>query len=122
MRDLGHHEMAMLAALAIALLVIVWSLERRSKNAASRIQLDDLLIGADGKASKAAFVMGGSFIVTSWVVVYQAMNRTLSDITFAAYVAAWIVPTVTALIKGPSPVETSETTITQTTITPKETK
>jgi len=62
--------------------------------------------------------MGGSFIVTSWIVIFQTLNKTLSDLTFAAYVGAWVVPAVTVLIKGPSPNATSETTITSRTVIP----
>lgn len=116
------HEWVMMAILAFAILAILWVLERRNKSATSKIHLDDLLIGTDGKASKAAFVMGGSFIVTSWIVIFQTLNKTLSDLTFAAYIGAWVVPAVTALIKGPSPNATSETTITSRTVTPPEEK
>lgn len=116
------HEIILVAILGLVILVIVWSLERRSKNTASQIHLDDLLLGADGKASKAAFVMGGSFVVTTWVVIFETLNKSLSDITFAAYVGAWVVPAVTVLIKGPSPNTTSETTIVSRTVTPPEDK
>lgn len=113
-----QHEWIMMGVLCVAVLGILWTLERRNKNPASRIHLDDLLIGTDGKASKAAFVMGGSFVVTTWVVIFQTLNKTLTDTTFAAYVGVWVIPSVTVLIKGPSPNATSETTITQTTVIP----
>lgn len=98
--NITYHDMVMAGILGIILLLILWGLERRNKNSHSKINLDDLLIGDDGKASKAAFVMHGSFIVTSWVIVYQALNKTLTDLTFGAYLAAWVTPTVARLIKG----------------------
>ena len=110
--NISRHDAIMVAALAIAILCILWSLERRNKDKKSRINLDDLLIGDDGKASKAAFVMHGSFVVTSWIVIYQTLNKTLSDLTFAAYVGAWVVPAVSRIIKGTPPGVTSEMTIT----------
>lgn len=113
------HDHVMLAILAVVALCILWSLHRRSISRSSRISLDDLLIGDDGKLSKAAAVMNGSFLVTSWVVVFQTVNKTLSDITFAAYVGAWVVPAVTKLIKGPSPPipgTSTETVVTQKTV------
>ena len=113
-----QHEWIMIGVLGFVILGILWSLERRNKDRASRIHLDDLLIGTDGKVSKAAFVMHGSFVVTTWIVVFQTLNKTLTDTTFAAYVGVWVVPAVTALVKGPSPNATSETTITQTTVIP----
>jgi hypothetical protein len=105
------HEWVMGAILVLAIIAILWGLERRDKNIASKIHLDDLLIGTDGKASKAAFVMGGSFVVTSWIVIFQTLNKSLSDLTFAAYIGAWVVPAVTALIKGDSRNAMYDTTI-----------
>lgn len=116
--NITKHDIVMLLILGAIVVAILVSLEMRNKNKASRINLDDLLIGEDGKASKAAFVMHGSFVVTSWVVIYQMLNKSLTDTTFGLYVAAWVAPAVTKLIKGSSPVATSETTITATTITP----
>jgi hypothetical protein len=111
-------EHIMLTGLALVCLSLVWGLHRRSISRSSHISLDDLLIGDDGKISKAAAVMNGSFLVTSWVIVFQTMNKTLTDITFSAYVAAWVIPSVTKLIKGPTPpVASSETTITQKVVT-----
>jgi hypothetical protein len=97
---MSRHEAVMLGTLAVAIIVILWVLERRNKNSKSPINLDDLIIGDDGKVSKAAFVMFGSFVVTSWVVVFQVLNKTLTDTTFSAYVLAWVAPVVTKLIRG----------------------
>jgi hypothetical protein len=108
--SISWHDALMLAILALVLLLVVRSIDRRNKSQASKLNLDDLLLGSDGKASKAAFVMGGSFLVTSWIVIFQTLNKTLSDLTFAAYVGAWVVPAVTVLIKG-SQNSNSETTI-----------
>lgn len=117
-----RHEVILVAILGLVILVILWSLERRNKNTASHIHLDDLLLGPDGKASKAAFVMGGSFVVTTWVIIFETLNRSLSDTIFAAYCGFWVVPAVTALIKGPPNNMTSETTIVSRTVTPPEEK
>lgn len=119
--NISYHDAIMVGVLGVVLLCILWSLERRSKDKKSRINLDDLLIGDDGKASKAAFVMHGSFVVTSWIVIYQTLNKSISDITFAAYVGAWVVPAVSRIIKGTSPGASSEVTITssKTVVEPK---
>lgn len=95
---LDPHEVVLIGILLTVILLILRALERRSKSRESRFFLDDLLIGADGKASKPAIVMFGSFVLTSWVVVFQTLNKTLSDISFAAYLTAWVVPAVTAII------------------------
>jgi hypothetical protein len=98
--NITYHDMVMVCALAIVILIILWSLERRNKNHGSKINLDDLLLGDDGKASKAAFVMHGSFVVTTWVIVYETLNKALTDFTFGLYCASWVAPAVTKLIGG----------------------
>lgn len=98
--SISYHDMVMVGVLGIVILLILWSIERRNKNPHSKINLDDLLVGDDGKASKAAFVMFGSFVVTSWVIIFQMLNKTLTDLTYAAYLTTWVAPTVAKLIKG----------------------
>ncbi len=88
------------AALALGLIAILISLRRRTQQAGNGYALGDLLMGDDGKASKAAHVMFGSFFITSWIVVYAALSGKLSDLMFGAYLAAWVTPAVTKLIMG----------------------
>jgi len=97
----GRH--GMILVLAIATLLILLVLHRRSISAKSAISLDDLLLGDDGKVSKAAAVMWGSFALTTWTMVYLTINEKLSEGYFTAYIAAWVAPAVVKLIKGPSP-------------------
>lgn len=87
-------------ALAIGLIAIWLSLRRQDKVSANGYSLVDLLLGDDGRASKAAHVMFGAFFLTSWVVVYAALTSKLSDVMFGAYLAAWVAPAVTKLIVG----------------------
>lgn len=94
----GRH--GMILVLALAVLTIMWVLERRNKSVASRISLDDLLIGDDGKMSKPAAVMFGSFALTTWVIVYLTINDKLTEVIFTAYVAAWVIPSVANIVKG----------------------
>ncbi len=108
---LNFHEFVLLGVLGLSILALIVALHRRSRNPNSRISIDDLLLGSDGRMSKSAAVMFGSFLVTSWVVVFQTLNKTISDITFAAYITAWVVPTVAVLIKT-QPASTSTTTVT----------
>lgn len=100
-------RLGMLAVLVIVVLAILWSLERRSRNRDSKIALDDLLIGDDGKISKAATVMFGAFFMTTWVIVYLTINGKLTEGYFTAYILAWVAPAVTKLIKGPEPTSTT---------------
>ena len=77
---------------------VAWMLHRRSVSATSKIHLDDLLLGDDGKMSKSAAVMFGGFALTSWTIVYLTITGKLDAVYFGAYLAAWVAPTVTRLI------------------------
>lgn len=117
--NFGRH--GMILVLALAVLLIMWALERRNKSAHSQISLDDLLIGDDGKMSKAATVMFGSFALTTWVVVYLTINDKLTDIIFGAYLTAWVFPVVANILKGPQvlpdpPAMTTTATVVTTTV------
>ncbi len=107
----------MIAAFVGCLIFIVRSLIQRSRNIASGFNLDDLLIGDDGKASKTAAVMFGSFGVTSWVIVYLALEEKLTEGYFGAYIAAWVVPIVTKIIKGSPDVSRTSTVVATETVT-----
>lgn len=96
---IAHPKLWMVVVLASVALFVGWRLVKRSHNPDSQVNLDDLLIDdVTGKISKAAAVMMGSFGVTSWIVVYQALIDKLSDATFAAYIGAWVIPAVTKLV------------------------
>jgi len=97
---MDYERIGLICLLALIALLVMRALMRRSKDDKSLISLDDLLVGDDGKLSKAASVMFGAFLLTSWVILYQTLNKTLTDVTFAAYLAAWVAPTVTKLITG----------------------
>lgn len=88
------------AALLVLLFVVTRSLILRDRNPRSAINLDDLLIGDDGKPSKAAAVMYTALGVTSWAIVYLTMTGKLTEIMFGAYLTAWVAPTVARIIKG----------------------
>lgn len=93
-------KMLAVAALLALLFVVARSLILRSRDTRSAINLDDLLLGDDGKASKAAAVMFVALGVSSWVIAYAALQDKLSDLMFSAYLAAWVAPTVTRIFKG----------------------
>lgn len=111
----GRH--LMFAILAIAVLLILWTLERRSKSNESKFHFDDLLLDENGKTSKAACVMFGSFGVTTWCIVYLAANDKLTEGYFGAYLTAWVAPIVANIIKGRQEPPASTTTATVTTTT-----
>ena len=105
------------AILGVVVILAYFTLRARSRSGASAINLDDLLLGEDGKVSKAAAVMMGSFAGTTWVIVYLTLCDKLTEGYFAAYLAAWVAPSVTKLIVNKPVPATQETRITQTTVT-----
>jgi hypothetical protein len=118
MRDLVHDiggRHVMYAVLLCATLLIMWTLERRNKNAASSFSFDALLT-EDGKTSKAACVMFGAFALSTWILVFLTINEKLTEGYFGAYLAAWVGPVVAKIIKGPDAVSTSTVTATSTTV------
>ena len=99
---LRWEKIAALAALLMVLFYIVRSLVVRDRSNASKINLDDLLIGDDGKVSKGAAVMLGSFAVTSWMMVFLTLNDKVTEGYFASYLGVWVIPVVAKIIKGPA--------------------
>lgn len=95
-------RMGMAFILVFVLIALLYSLVRRDRSASSNIDLEDLLIGEDGRFSKAAAVMLGSFLLTSWVIVYLTLQGKLTEGYFTAYIGAWVVPTVVKLISSKS--------------------
>ncbi len=110
--NLVNAKSIMSITLGIVVLVVVISILRRSKLIESKIDLDDLLLGDDGKLSKAAAVMMGAFLLTSWGMVYMWLTKTMTETYFNGFLLAWVVPSVTKLIVNrPAPASTSETTV-----------
>jgi len=86
----------------ILVLLVVLFLRSRTKNSESKINFDDLLIDqTTGKISWAASVLFGSFLVTSLILVYQTFKGSLTDVTFSAYLGAWVAPLIAAMFKRP---------------------
>lgn len=93
-------KVGMTISLLLILLFIVRVMFRRDKDPESKINLDDLLIGDDGKVSKAAVVLLGAFLMTTWVIIHLTLMDKLTEGYLTIYAGAWIAPTVTKLIKG----------------------
>lgn len=93
-------KILMTVALVIVIAAIIFVLIKRDRSSSSQINLEDLLIGDDGKLSKAAAVMLGAFAMTTWLMVYLALGGKMTEGYLAIYVGAWIAPTVARLIVG----------------------
>lgn len=93
----GETLMYLVLALCIAWMLV--AVIRSSRHPDSALKIEDLLLGEDGRMSKAATVMLGSFFLTSWLMVYLTSAGKMTEGYLGIYVAAWIAPTVTVLIK-----------------------
>lgn len=97
----------MLAGLLCLATLALGYIIRQSRDGASPIDIEDLLLergpGGTKQLSKIAFYLLGAFLVSSWVVVYQLTLGTLSDTAFAAYMAAWVAPLITKIVKNGQP-------------------
>lgn len=94
-------KLAMAILLAAAVVYIALVLMKRSRSDSSRLDLEDLLLGDDGKMSKAAAVMMGAFAMTTWLMIFLTLNNKMTEGYLAIYVGAWIAPSVARLITAP---------------------
>lgn len=86
------------AILAVGALVLVMMLRGLSTNREHPFRIADLLIGADGKASKAAVVLWGGFILSSWVILCLTLHHELTEGYLGLYIGAFVAPTITQII------------------------
>lgn len=98
--------LAMVGLLALVVVVtrVLWA---RDKDAASKINFDDLLLDVNGRMSKSAAVMFGAFAMTTWMMIFLTLEGKMSEGYLTIYGGLWIIPAVTKLIKGSAPVQSS---------------
>lgn len=87
--------------LALILLVILWSLYRFHKGP-KQFDLTDLLM-ENGRVSKIAVAFMLTLVVTTWMMAYMTLTKSITEGYFSIYVAAWIAPIVARIIKGTPP-------------------
>lgn len=120
---LAGNRMAVVFALAaLAASAVIWRSLRRMHDADDiNFDLRDLLM-ENGRVSKAACVMMGSFAATTWFFVYYALNGRMTEGYFGLYIGAWIAPVVARLFKNESADAPGKVTSKTTTETTLETK
>ena len=79
-------QIVLVGAFLILVILIARSLLRSNKSARSKINLEDLLIGDDGKTSRAAAVLLGSFAMTTWMMIYLTLSNRLNTFFDAFYI------------------------------------
>jgi len=98
--DIPLAKVLAVICLLVIVIMIVRTLWHRDKDDESRISFDDLLLDPDGRMSKSAVVMFGSFGMTTWLMVFLALSGKMSEGYLTIYGGLWIIPAVTKLIKG----------------------
>jgi hypothetical protein len=67
----------------------VWILWRVHRNARNSIDLSELLIDSDGKASWTKITAIGAFIVASWAFAFMTLHDKMTEWLFLFYVAVY---------------------------------
>ena len=98
--DLPHAKILALIALGLFMALVWHGLSRRNKSSASKIDFDDLLLDPDGRMSKSAVVMFGSFGMMTWLMVYLTLTGKMTEGYAVIYGGLFVTPSVTKLIKG----------------------
>ena len=95
----------MYALLAVGSVWVMLSLFKRSRSPDSKIHLDDLLLGDDGRISNSKVVMMGSFVFTTWMMTYLIATDKMTEGYLGLFLASWVAPALTNRIaqRGYSP-------------------
>lgn len=119
-----YAAVAILAGLCVGILI---SLLHSNASHRSKIVLEDLLLGDDGKISRVALAFWICCLVSNWLMVYLTMRDKMTEGYFGLYLAAWVGPIIAKLIFNQTamPAATGSTTTTEvsaasktTTVTP----
>jgi hypothetical protein len=101
-------ETVMYGVLILATVWLTVAVLRRNRDPLSRINIEDLLLGEDGRVSKAAVVMLGAFMLTSWQMIYFTAAGKMTEGYMGLYMAAWVGPTLAKLFNQPSEKKNAE--------------
>jgi hypothetical protein len=95
---LGGYDISGLIYAGVVLVVVLF-LYHLHRDPNSPFDLTDLL-KINGRVSKVAVGFLTTLFTSSWYVVHEALEKQLTDVAFAAYLAAWVTPIVAAILKG----------------------
>ena len=105
------------ALVVVLAALLIWRTLRTLHTQDNAYNLQDLLM-ENGKASRLAHVMMGSFAATTWFFIYYALAGKMTEGYFGLYAAAWITPIVARFIGGniatPAAIVTTTETVTTT--------
>lgn len=81
----AHSMNIILAFAAMAVLLILWNIQRDKEN---KVDIKDLVC-TDGQLNEAKFMRFTAFAVSTWGFVYLIVDQRFSEWYFAGYMAAW---------------------------------
>lgn len=84
--------------LLILLVLFRWHADASRKN----FDLSDLWM-ENGRVSKLALMLLGSFVVTSWIMVHLTLTAKMTEGYLTTYGAIWIAPMLARILKGTPP-------------------
>lgn len=84
----------MYAVLVLGAVMTLLSVLVRSRSSKSKIHLDDLLLGDDGRISRSAVVMMGSFMLSCWMMIYLLASGKMTEGYIGLFLASWVTPGV----------------------------
>ena len=106
------------AAFAIIMLLVVWSFYKAQRDPDNRFNLFDLVM-ENGRVSRIGFAYLVGLLVTSWVLIRMADDKSRSlDVVFSAYLASWVAPIVAKLFSPPQVTSVTQTSSSTSTTTP----
>lgn len=91
-------EYALLLTLVASTLAFVLMLKKAHNDPRNKVDFWQLMLGDDGRPSKSAVVLFGSFLFTTFCILYLMLTKALDSTYFGLYLTAWVVPTVAATI------------------------
>lgn len=93
--------------LLLIVILIGLLMYKRWKNNDSEINLDDLLM-ENGRMSKISVVFLGSWVFSTWLMVFLTLKDKMTEGLFLAYGGLWIAPIVARIVRGDSNGSTSK--------------
>lgn len=83
-------------------LLFMWGLFALHKDPGVEFDLTDIL-KKNGKVSRTAIIELAAFLATTFVLIHQELEQTLTDWYVAAYGTFWIAKGVVQILKGTPP-------------------
>jgi hypothetical protein len=91
----------MVFVLVLTMALIAYSFWQAHKNPLVDFNVFDLLM-ENGRVSKVACMVLGSFIMTTWMMVHLTIHDKMTEGYMTTYMAAWIAPLIAKMFVQPA--------------------